>query len=264
MIQGSGQPDPSVWSPVILPPEILDNILERIPADNKGRLTLIACASVATWFTGPSQRRLFSSVNIHQRNYKRWMSGAVLSESKAHLLEYVRSLSYSRGPYYEMRDLPRDSGKYSSALRNLRSLTLCNIAVGRISEEEFHTCFSAFRETLTRLSLDGFTTSFCEFVTLVGYFPNITTLQLRSFRLKPDEGPVPPRPLLFRGKLRISVQADSPTFLNRFARLGLEYEELVIDTPSPTFSDTKLIERVLRISASTIKFLRLTAQLLCE
>ena len=249
---------------MILPPEILDNILERIPADNEGRPTLIACASVATWFTGPSQRRLFSSVNIHQRNYKRWMSGAVLSESKARLLEYVRSLSYSRGPCYEMRDLLWDSGEYFSALCNLHSLTLYNITVEHISEEEFHTCFSAFRETLACLSLDRLTTSFSEFVTLVGYFPNITTLQLRSFRLKRDEGSLPPRRLLLRGKLRISIQADSPKFLDRFARLGLEYEELVIDTPSPTFSDTKLIERVVRISASTAKLLRLTAHLHCE
>ena len=247
-----------------LPPEILDNILAQISVDDAGRRTLIACALVATWLAGPSQRRLFSSVDIHEDNYDRWMNGVVISGTKTHLLEYVRSLSHFRRFDYRMRDLSRDSGEYFSALCNLRRLKLYNTAIEPISEEEFRTCFSAFRGTLTRLSLDDFTTSFSSFVALIDYFPNITSLRLRSFGLKPDEGPVPPLSRPLRGKLRIRVEPNFPEFLDRFLKLDLRYEDLVISTPSPMSMATALVESALQISTSTVKYLRLTAQLGCE
>ena len=248
-----------------LPQEILDKILEHISVDRWGRQTLIACTLVATWWTGPSQRRLFSSVEIDERNYQRWMDGVVLSGSNLHLLAYIRSLEWRpEGTRYRMRDLEKYSGEYFSALRNIRNLTLYNVKVEHISEGGFHTCFSAFRETLTYLSFDTFATSFSAFVTLVDYFPNITTLQLRSFVLKPDEGPVPPLSRPLRGKLHIHrVQSNYLEFLDRFTKLDLEYEELIIDSPY-VFMDPKFVERALRISPSTVKFLRLTAVLHCE
>jgi len=78
---------------VSLPPETLDNILEHIPTDNEGRPSLIACALVATWWMGPSQRRLFSSVLVDNKDYGRWADGVVLSGSGVHL-EYVRALQH--------------------------------------------------------------------------------------------------------------------------------------------------------------------------
>ena len=142
---------------VTLPPEVMDEILEYAPANRDGRQTLVACALVATWWTGPSQRRLFSSVEIGKRNYQRWMDGVALSGSKARL-KYVRSLGYYPYSRYRMRDLAQHSGEYLSALRDLRGLTLFNVGVEHISEEHFCACFSAFRETLTHLSLDTFAT----------------------------------------------------------------------------------------------------------
>lgn len=93
----------------------------------------MACALVATWWTRPSQRRLFSSVAIQGGNYGRWMSGVVTPGPKVHLLEHVRSLWHSPGLEsklgYRMRHLPQDSGKYLSALRNLHSLTFHNTKI---------------------------------------------------------------------------------------------------------------------------------------
>ena len=85
----------------------------------------------------------------------------------------------------------QDSGEYLSAMPNLRSLMLHHTGVEYAGEDEFRTCFSAFRETLTYLSLETFATSFSTFVTVIDYFLNITTLQLCSFELEPDEGSVP-------------------------------------------------------------------------
>ena len=262
----SNPPDPKV--PTTLPPEVLDKILEQIPVSGKGRRTLISCALVATWWTGPSQRCLFSSIEIDRRNYGRWMDGVVLSGSKAHLLEHVRSLQHGRtsslGIKYRMRDLAQNAGGYLSDLRNIHTLTLSHIAVEHIGEGEFHTCFSAFRETLTHISFDSFTTSFSAFITLVGYFPNVTALHLRSFILKPDDGPVPPLSRPLQGKLHLyDVSPGNLMFFSRFAKLDLEYEELSIHV-LPTLTGNGLVECALRIAPSTVKFLRLGPGLNCK
>ena len=190
-----------------LPPEILDEILEHIPVgDVDGeRRTLIACALVATWWTAPSQRRLSSSVAIHDHNYQKGMDGLVLSGLKPHLLGFVHSLTHRRGPLrtgYEIQDLPKDSGNYHLALRNLRSLTLCNTRFKRI-DEGLRTCFSAFRETLTYLSFDTVVVSFSAFVTLADYFPNIRTLLLHSIVHEDHGEPIPPLSRPLRGKVHV-------------------------------------------------------------
>ena len=228
----------------------------EIPAHSygHGRPTLIACALVATWWTGPCQRRLFSSVRVHEGNYKRWMNGVALSRSKIRLLGYVRSLWHNRNT----RDLAQDSGEYLSALHNLHTLAFNRIDFEYINEEMFHPCFSAFRETLTHLTLDNFTTSFGAFVTFVDYFPNIKTLELNLFALRPGGGPNPSLSRPLRGKLHAYEVRDSCLeFFNRFATLDLEYEELVINSVG-IFHKTKSAESILRLSPRTVKVLTLT------
>ena len=133
------------------------------------------------------------------------MDGVARSGYKARLLGFFRSLAHQCcrriGIKYPIRDLAQDSGGYFSALHNVHNLALRNLRVEHISEDQFRICFSAFRKTLTDLSLRTIATSLGAFVTLVDYFPNITTLQLRSFVLEPDL-----------------------EFFDRFAKLDLEYE----------------------------------------
>ena len=189
------------------------------------------------------------------------MGGVALFGSNAPLLGYVRSLSHSRGPYYEMGHLPRDSGDYLSALHNLRSLKLRYIRVEHISGDEFRTCFSAFRESLTCLFLDNFATSFSLFVTLADYFPNMTTLELRPLILEPDGGPVPSLSRPLWGKLRVHGDGtDALVFLNRVSKLDMEYEELVLDASLFMYAETHFVESGLQISPSTVKCLRLTIE----
>ena len=162
-----------------------------------------------------------------------------------------------------MGDFAQESGEYLSALCNLRTLKLDDTRLEDMDEGVFRTCFSAFRDTLTHLSLDNIVMSFSAFATLIGYFPNVTTLQLHLFMLEPDEGPVPPLSRPLRGKLQLhvcEVQADSLELFNRFAQSDLEYEELVIDHFS-TIPGTKFLESALRVSPSTIKLLRFAAEL---
>jgi len=159
-----------------------------------------------------------------------------------------------------MRDLPQDSGEYLSVMYNLRNFTVQNGWVEHIDEEGFHACFSAFRGTLTYLSLDISATSFSAFVTLVDYFPNIRTLLLKSLILKPDEGPVQTLSRPLRGKAHIHVQSNYLEFFERLAELDTEYEELVIDA-FYDLAEKRSLERILKISPRTVKFLRFIPQL---
>jgi len=256
--------DPS--ASMILPPEMLDKIMEYIPTNRfkEGRPTLMACALVATWWTEPSQRRLFSLAVISERNHEGWVNGVAHSGSKTRLLGYVRRLWLYRGQNfkgeYRMRNLAQDSGEYLSALYNLRSLTVQNVWVEHIGEEGFRSCFSAFRGTLTYLYLDFFSTSFSTFVTLVDYFPHLRTLLLRSLVLRADERPVPTLSRPLRGKVHIHVQLNHLKFFDRLGELDPEYEELVIDSFYDRVEKSAL-ERILQLCPRTVKFLRFLPQL---
>ena len=209
-------------------------------------------------------------MSINEDNYQRWLDGVTRSGSKAHLLAHIRSLSHRRGrtieANYPMRGLAEESGEYFSALRDIHSLTLCNIQVEHISEDQFRTCFSAFRETLTHLSLETVTTSIGAFVTLVDYFPNITTLQLRSLVLEHDKKSTPPLSRPFRGNVRVHCfRGDRMEFFDQFVKLDLEYEELVIASRALFIHEKiEFLDTVLQISVGTIRFLRLVTELDCE
>ena len=133
------------------------------------------------------------------------------------------------------------------------------VRVDQVGGEGFRTCFSAFRETLTYLSLDTFITSFSAFVTLVDYFPNTRTLRLRLFELEPDKELVPALSRPLRGKVYVQyLDNNSSEFYDRFAKLDQEYEELTIDTSSlSAFAKTKCLGSALQISTASVKFLRL-------
>jgi len=159
-----------------------------------------------------------------------------------------------------MRNLPKYSGEYLSALNDIHTLELFEIKIQQISEREFHTCFSAFRETLTHLALEFFDTSFSAFAALVDYFPNMTTLWLGSFDVKPDEGPVPSLSRPLRGRISLGCASSRcAEFFDRLAKLDPEYEELVFESGRRV--ETQLAESFLRLCANTVKYLRLTAKL---
>ena len=209
---------------------------------------------------GPSQRRLFSSASVHEKNYRRWMNGVALAGSKVHLLGFVRSLQHCLGMATRFNHGIQDHEEYFSALCNLHSLSLYGVGIEAIGKEGPHAYFSASRETLTYLSLGDFFAPFCVFVTLVDYFPNIRNLQLCSFGLDPNARPIPTLSRPLRGKFKVYSTGACSSFLDRFARLDLQYEEVVLHSPS-RFIEGKYLERALQISATTARVLRLTVEL---
>ena len=188
------------------------------------------------------------------------MDSVVRPEANIRLLGFVRVLRHCPRSVetYPMQKLAEDSGEYLSAVHGVRSLELSRIEIGPISQEDLCNCFSAFSETLTDLTLEWFTMSFSAFVTLIDYFPNISTLKFSKFAVKPDEGPVPPLSRPFRGKICVGyASANCVEFFNRFAKLDLEYRELVIGFRMRA----ELAEAILKLSTSTVKYLRLKAGL---
>ena len=159
-----------------------------------------------------------------------------------------------------MRNLPQDYGEYFSALRNLHSLTLFNTRIENIDEYGFRIGFSVFRKTLTYLCLERSYMLFGVFVTLVDYFPNIRTLRLGAFVREPEAGPVPNLSRPLRGRVEIYGGISCLDFLHRFARLDLQYDEVVIDTFNLVM-EAKYLERALQLSATTVKILRLAVRL---
>ena len=106
--------------------------------------------------------------------------------------------------------------------------------------------------------------SFNAFVTLVDYFPNIRALRLDSFCLKPIGKPIRSLSRPLRGKFHAGVHINFLGFVDRFTKLDLEYDELIIDSRLSAFERTELIGSGFQISPSTVKLLKLNLQLLRE
>ena len=97
-------------------------------------------------------------------------------------------------------------------------------------------------------------------MTLVDYFPNLTALRLDSFDLWSDDRPVQPLSRPLHGRIHLGYAGHCcAEFFGRLAALDMEYEELVVESESCV--ETELVESILRLGASTVKYLRLTAEL---
>lgn len=264
--QGSDPSDSNTF--LTIPPEILDKILEYHGSPHKQRgATGPDCMRFGGYLVGRAQSKTPLLLNHNPRAQPPaldeqcrplWIQGAP-SQIRSFI---VASRRLNTGSKYPMGDLARDSGEYLSALSNLHSLTFYNTRVEHIGEDQFHTCFSAFRETLTCLTLGAVATLFGAFVALVDYFPKVTTLRPRSFVLEPDEGPVPPLSRPLRGKLHVTcIRTDRSDFFDRFAELDLEYEDLEIDYfVLSTAAKSEFLQSALQISKTTVKSLRMVTE----
>lgn len=177
-----------------LPPEMVDEILDNLQDEKRA---LCNCSLVAKSWTYPSQKRLFTSVDLTLEIYQTWREN--VSPTKAELLEHVRILSCRR--FYFLG--PALCGDYFGSLRHLQRLVLYQ--TGNI-EPNITASFPVFQNTLSSLSLSFVFLAWSTFIELVDYFPNLKELRFNesSFHLGGDPLVSPPLSRPARGKLYLS------------------------------------------------------------
>jgi hypothetical protein len=206
-----------------------------------------------------SERRLFALLSIRDENYQRWINAIAHSRSKTHLLP----------PVHPFSDTISWSGKgtkwkNSQILENTLPLytisapfLLYNIISKLTDEGAFYHCFSGPHRTFTQLPFGRVAAAFSTLVTLVGYFPNITTILLASFvwnlmrdRSRHCIG-------LFGGRYTFVTLTPVPG--GTLDGLSMEYKILEVELYS-----TVILGSALQPSTNTIKYLTLEGKLGCE
>ncbi|KAF9648089.1 hypothetical protein BDM02DRAFT_3269711 [Thelephora ganbajun] len=203
-----------------LPEELLDEIFGRLPPND--RRSLQNCSLVSKSWLQPGRRLLFAHVVVKSATYRSWLDN--ISPTNTGLLCHARSLTYIFGDGCGI-SLLRD---YLPSFFQLQQLAFS------VTDIESTICdhlewFSAFRHTLSSLSLSQVSITWSAFIVLVGYFPNLRDLHIFKIWFRKDDWPVPCLPHALRGRLLVSFGTAMRFPFDRLVGLKLEYEEVEVD-----------------------------------
>ena len=180
-------------SPVTLPPEILNSILEHAPTSGEGHKTLVACAFNGGYLVG----RIQPKCNPDNHNYYLFSCNLIdydnepfrnttnrrpfCCSSALQCWRYTPPSTKAPPPFsvdprgqlqkMDKRCCPKAHLECVRSLTYRHSLILFDIRA-EDTGGGFRACFSPFRESLTHLSLDSFTTAPGASLILVDYFPD--------------------------------------------------------------------------------------------
>ena len=239
-----------------LPQELIDEILSYLSLDDEhGKQSLRSCSLVAKSWINPSRRHLFETVAILELTgtLQSWLDS--IPPANDDLLQHVRSLSlmFTTRPI-DLRpvrhvDVLQD---YFPFLHQLRHLSLSSAHLLSDIPQRVD-LFSAFRHTLSQLSLGRCEVATSALGALIDYFPNLNRLNLSRITRGLDDEPVSPvsRPLVER--LYTSGLYGTMGFLDQLSGLGLVFEEIVLDERA----SAHLVERVADAVGMSVKHLRL-------
>jgi len=180
-----------------LPQELLEEIISYLPLDDEqDEQSLRNCSLVARSWVGPSRRRLFETVEIREENLQLWLAN--IPSTNEVLLQHVRSLTYviddiewsfsaglkcaNSGEIYHP-DIFQD---YLPSFNQLRHLRLSSI---RFTSQQVN-IFSAFRHTLSRLTLDHCIVTVSALVTIINYISSLDRLDIYSV-VSPEDNDEP-------------------------------------------------------------------------
>lgn len=237
-----------------LPLELVEEIISYVPKTH----IRLHCSRVAKSWSRLCQRRLFKTVDIHPRKLRSWLNK--ISPTNTELLGYVRTLTYVGYSLYsgtgeiEQPRIPLHD--YFPSFRQLRSFNLSSIRVPLYSEKI--ELFSAFKYTLSTISLSGCCTTKNAFVTLINHFPNLAYLNLRDLDYHKEDEPATPLSRSLFKRLHVTEwSADSLDLLDELAKLGLHFEEVVLPSTFPRSTWTAFARRVVGAFGPSTKRLRL-------
>ena len=240
-----------------LPHELLDEIFSYIPPDDRKSFRVYSL--VARSWVSPAQRRLFSSVVITMDNYQPWKDN--ISPANTELLNHVRSLLYfttGRSPSWKSLSI-NDFFDYLPSFRCLQHLTLCGVHIKLDISEQLEV-FSAFRHTLSTLTLSALFLTWRTFTTIVNYFPDMRDLTVLHIVWELHHRQAPPLSRPLRGRLSIDMHQDQglPIFANRLSGLDVEYDELLFLGTLDPGPSTSLHQRIVDSCRKSLKRLRLS------
>lgn len=246
-----------VYSPKLgvanLSHELLDEILSYLPSDDKQSFRNYSL--VAKSWISPSRRRLFEKVRLDMATLQLWRNRIPLADNG--LLQHVHSSTYYVDVIGGYRpecyvSVFRD---YFPFLHQLWYLSLGYMHLPSAISQEIE-IFSAFRHTLSRLSLVNCIVTINALVTLINYFPNLNYLEFNNLFCEADSKPASPllRPLL--GQLRIShFYGGNYGLLDQLSELGLVFDEIVFY--DYIFISMLSLERIVNTVGTNAKRLRL-------
>ena len=86
-------------------------------------------------------------------------------------------------------------------------------------------------QSLSSLALSVVSLQWRSFIAIIDYFPNLRNLELQCLSFKDENRNLPPLSRPLRGTLSfyLSEEKNLAAFFDWFARLEVEYEELVVD-----------------------------------
>ena len=126
-------------------------------------------------------------------------------------------------------------------------------------------CFSAFKNSLSCISLCGCSVSTSVLVALINYFPKLETLILGLLSpLDSDEAPLSLDPS-GRSLSKLKIDQTGPTHISpgclgvveKLSKLGLRFDDICILPPSPDCLTPKLANNIVHLFGTNVKCLRL-------
>lgn len=210
------------------PPELLDRIFGYFDILLWGCISLKKFSLVAKSWVYPSQRRIFETVYISERQLWSWLGN--ISPKNVELLGHIRSLTYDMDatprvgidPARRM-DVLRD---YLPSFRQLRSLYLVCTPIP--SPPQQVQVFSAFQHTMSYFSLSNSVVTTSALVALVNYLPNLTHLDFLNLTYHTDDESIPPlsRPLLRKLSITQFRTENDLYLLDQLFEVGLKFDEV--------------------------------------
>jgi len=248
-----------------LPQELLDEILNYLPSDNRqGRRSLQNYSLIAKSWVNPSRRRLFKAVEIQERDLQRWLDS--IPPANEGLLQHVRSLSYVTETRARRKNLPPGCRidvlqDYLPFFQQLQHLSLSSMHIPSDVSHQVE-MFSAFRHTLSRLAFHHCRVTINALVALIDYFPSLDHLDLGRPLYSVDDEPVVPLSRLLISKLHISdCHGDDLDLLDRLSGHGLAFGEIVVDYVSQLHLQTlgRIVD-ALGVNTKCLRVLRSLAE----
>jgi hypothetical protein len=209
-------------TPMPLPPEIVDNIIDEV-----GDLrTLKVCSRVAKSWVARSRTHLFRQVVLFShRHWQETMSVGDTSPAR-----YTRSLTLAQGNITRGRWINtvnlHQFLPHLKDFQNVERLILDGWVPSRFSEGELKEHFSHFGERLRSLGLSGEEMTSDSFLFLLGLLPNLEDLHLREPVVGTRTKPV----FAVSPKLsgRLTIRAYTSSIFSTLCKLPLRFREICL------------------------------------